>query len=356
MNYRGSFDDLEAHALDVTSMLGLVPKRNTSVVVVDIDDNDYRQMFGGVSPLKSETLRDLVSTIVKAEPKAIVIDIVTDPEVWCEIRDRDTQLPKVPIMWAYRPNQPEGTSPLPAEGSLDSWGVPQWPTSGPVVRQYYRRVPCEDQSCKSLPACKENNSCPSLAWDAWPLVKKNHPDLKPSSEELTIRFVRDQNSIRASEIPELAKSPIWSKPKEGDEQRSVLYGKTVILGGTYADQHETPLGRMAGVWIWANILETEMEGGGYRSPPWFVLLFLGLLESVLLIWLFRDGFKRGLLVSTIVLPFISVGLSFLVYHSARRWAYFALILIALIIEQCYEMLKEEQHKQVERLISSRKEE
>jgi hypothetical protein len=163
--------------------------------------------------------------------------------------------------------------------------------------------------------------------------------------ELTIRFVRDQYSVPSSDVLSFAGNESWSS--------RILSGKTVILGGSYADQHETPLGRKPGVWIWANILETEIEGGGYPSPPWFVLLLLGLLESVLLIGLLQVwDFKLGLLVSTIAIPFLSIALSFFVYHTARRWAYFAMILVVLIIEQCYEMLREKQHEEVKELIQA----
>jgi hypothetical protein len=337
MDHRGSFDELEARALDVTSIMGL-GSRNTDVVIVDIDDDDYRDMFHR-NTLDPTILTKLVSAIARAQPKVIMVDIVTDPGVWSQIPAHQG----VPIIWAYRPDKPEGTSPLPVEGSWGSWAVPRFPTGGPVVRQYARLVPCERQSCRSLPSCKDDY-CSSLAWET---MKERDPGtaLEPSSEELTIRFVRDQTSIRASEVLGLADSPIWS------QEGSILGHKTVILGGTYADQHETPLGRKSGVWIWANILETEIEGGGYRTPQWFVLLILGFVESVLLIWLLQVwDFKRGLLVSTLTLPFLSVAFSFIVYHNARRWAYFAMILFTLILGQCIEMLREQQYEQVKEFI------
>jgi CHASE2 domain-containing sensor protein len=320
MDHRGSFDELEATALDVTSGLGLVT-RNTGVVIVDINDLDYKDLFHSQSPLKTSTLIEIVNAIAKAKPKAIGIDIVTDPVVWTKAEIPST----IPIVWAYRPDNPEGKSPIPTDAL---WGSPKWPTNGPVVRQYLRLVPCGDGQCASL---------------AWEIMKKAFPNsgLQENSEELTIRFIRDQNVVQSSDVLKLANAPNWGQPE------SPLWNKTVLLGGTYNDAHQTPLGRIPGVEVWANILETEMDGGGYRSPPWIVLLILGLVECVLLVCLLQFwDFKRGLLVSVVSVPFLSVTLSFMVYHSAQRWAYFGLILVTLIVEQCIEVARVQQDDKI----------
>jgi hypothetical protein len=320
MDHRGSFDELEATALDVTSGLGLVT-RNTGVVIVDINDQDYKDLFQGQSPLKPATLIEIVDAIAKAKPKAIGIDIVTDPANWTKIETPST----IPIVWAYRPDNPEGKSPVLTDAT---WGSPKWPTNGPVVRQYLRLVPCQD------------SQCPSLAWE---IMKKGFPNsgLEENSEELTIRFIRDQNVVHASDVLRLANAPNWG------QTGSPLWNKTVLLGGTFNDFHQTPLGRIPGVEVWANILETEIDGGGYRSPPWIVLLILGLVESVLLVCLLQFwDFKRGLLVSVVSVPFLSVTLSFMVYHSAQRWAYFGMILVTLIVEQCIEVARVQQDEKI----------
>lgn len=320
MDHRGSFDELEAIALDVSSGLGFVT-RNTGVVIVDINDHDYKHLFQGQSPLNPAILIELVDAIAKAKPKAIGVDIVTDPAVWAKIQAPSN----IPIVWAYRPDNPEGKSLPPTD---TAWGSPKWPTNGPVVRQYLRLVPCQD------------NQCPSLAWE---IMKKGFPNsgLEENNEELTIRFIRGQNVVHASDVLRLANAPNWGQPG------SPLWSKTVVLGGTYNDAHETPLGRMPGVEIWANILETEIDGGGYRSPPWIVLLILGLVESILLVCLLQFwDFKRGLLISVVSVPFLSITLSWMVYHSAQRWAYFAMILVTLIAEQCIEVARVQQNEQI----------
>ena len=105
MDHRGSFDELEAIALDVSSGLGFVT-RNTGVVIVDINDHDYKDLFQGQSPLNPAILIELVDAIAKAKPKAIGVDIVTDPAVWTTIQAPSN----IPIVWAYRPDNPEGKS------------------------------------------------------------------------------------------------------------------------------------------------------------------------------------------------------------------------------------------------------
>src|ERR1019366_7567111 len=143
---------LEAIALDVSSGLGFVT-RNTGVVIVDINDHDYKDLFQGQSPLNPAILIELVDAIAKAKPKAIGVDIVTDPAVWTTIQAPSN----IPIVWAYRPDNPEGKSLPPTD---TAWGSPKWPTNGPVVRQYLRLVPCQD------------NQYPSLAWE---IMKKGFP-------------------------------------------------------------------------------------------------------------------------------------------------------------------------------------
>jgi CHASE2 domain-containing sensor protein len=325
MDHRGSFDELEAIALDVSSDLGIVT-RNTGVEIVDIDDSDYKELFQGQSPLNPAKLIELVDAIAKAKPKAIGIDIVTDPAVWTKIQAPSN----IPIVWAYRPDNPEGTSPPPRN---TTWGSPNWPVNGPVVRQYLRLVPCQE------------SQCPSLGWE---VMKKGFPNsgLEENSEELTIRFIRGQNVVHASHVLTLSNAANWGHPD------SPLWNKTVLLGGTYNDAHETPLGRMSGVMIWANILETEIDGGGYRSPPWIVLLILGLVESIILVCLLQYwNFKRGLLISVVSVPFLSIALSWMVYHSAQRWAYFAMILVTLIAEQCIEVVRVQQNEQIGELFN-----
>ncbi len=59
-------------------------------------------------------------------------------------------------------------------------------------------------------------------------MKKGFPNsgLEENSEELTIRFIRGQNVVHASDVLRLANAPNWG------QTGSPLWSKTVVLGGT----------------------------------------------------------------------------------------------------------------------------
>jgi CHASE2 domain-containing sensor protein len=57
------------------------PPIDSPVAIVDIDDEDYQQLFGGSSPLNPPHLEKLISDIAKGRPRIIGVDIDTsDPQ------------------------------------------------------------------------------------------------------------------------------------------------------------------------------------------------------------------------------------------------------------------------------------
>jgi len=140
-------------------------------------------------------------------------------------------------------------------------------------------------------------------------------------------------SLSASELLRIAQSPAY-------RERGPLRDKVVLIGGNYRaarDQHITPLGMMAGVDIWAQVIETELEGGGYVPPHWFWPVALQLLSVTLVILLFRTASLRmAMLTGMIALPVLALLCGQLVFGSAWHALYFFPSMIVILFWELYD--------------------
>src|SRR5688572_907223 len=66
--------ELEYKIQDLRTRFMTTTPVRSEVVVVLIDDNDYKQLFQATSPLKPEMLQSLISAIAKGNPKVIGVD------------------------------------------------------------------------------------------------------------------------------------------------------------------------------------------------------------------------------------------------------------------------------------------
>ena len=74
--HSGVLHKVERVVSDAQVRLNRAPA-DSPVVVVNIDDEDYRELFGGTSPLDPRQLEKLLSRIAKGQPTVIGIDIDT---------------------------------------------------------------------------------------------------------------------------------------------------------------------------------------------------------------------------------------------------------------------------------------
>ena len=87
--------------------------------------------------------------------------------------------------------------------------------------------------------------------------------------------------IPASQIIEFAKSGEW-------QNNELIKDKIVLIGGSYdEDIHNTPLGKMWGVEIMANVVESELRGGGIKPPGVSITALLAVFDGFLLLGLFH---------------------------------------------------------------------
>ena len=76
LEHFGVLNGFQTVALD-TWLVALLGGTDTDVIIVEIDDEDYEQLFNGRSPLAPDLLRSVVDDIVAARPKLIGVDIDT---------------------------------------------------------------------------------------------------------------------------------------------------------------------------------------------------------------------------------------------------------------------------------------
>ena len=338
----GILHKLERIASD-TEMLLNRGTEDSKVALVTITDEDYKSMFGGVSPLQPEKLEELITAVVKGGPAVVCVDVDTSSQafrhrfqvhnweshiVWeREIRD----IPEDADMSSNKRIVPLDVlgGKVDLDPSRNSTGLPMLieDAEDKVTRRYRRVI---NTSVGDLP---------SLPWAAVKAYFENRPDelakLPESSEDLLIRFVPAARPSRrinlsASKAQDLASH--WP-------EASPIRNKIVILGGSYLDQdrHDTPIGRLTGSEVLANVVETELNGGGFKPPSELLLFALELFEAFVLILLFHvRRLPSAVVISILLAPILSAVCSRIAFGDWIHVWHFLPIIVGLIVFEIYE--------------------
>ena len=338
--HSGVLHRIERVVSDAEIRINRVPA-DSPVVIVDIDDEDYRDLFRSTSPLNPIQLEQLISDIAKGQPSVIGIDIDTSDErfaaqfaledlgpqiVWeREIRDipeqgtESEQLEPLDILGGQKNINPSTNSsglPLLIDDSEDK-----------VTRRYRRSI------------STRRGMLPSLPYAIAKAYLQNEPNrlskLQDSQKDLLIRYSgrregSHQLHFSARKLTELSKH--WP-------EASPIRGKIVLLGGSYLgqDQHETPIGQLAGLEVMANVVETELAGGGEQPPSSAVVFLLELFEAFVLILLFHAlRFRLALIWCVLLIPVMAILCSFLAYRNGSHFMQFVFVLLGLLVFEVYE--------------------
>jgi len=317
------------------------PISDSPVVIVDIDDVDYRELFSETSPLNPSRLEKLVADIAKGQPRVIGVDIDTSsPQFATELPVRNWG-PHMVWEREVREVPAEGTesrnlSPVDILGGQkdvdprsNSAGLPVLidESEDKVTRKYRRYLSTGAGPLPSFPyAIAQAYSGKSLNLTS---------ELQDWQQDRLIRFsgFRGHTArlyFSARKVTELSQH--WP-------EASPIRDRIVILGGSYLgqDKHDTPIGELSGVEVMANVVETELAGGGERPPSKTAVLLLELFEAFVLIFLFHTmRFRFALLWSLALVPVIAVVCSLLAYRDSRHFIQFAFILLGLLLFEMYE--------------------
>lgn len=308
---------------------------HSDVVVVRIDDVDHDTVFGGVAPLDPAKVIRVLQAIARGRPSAIGVDLESGAAAYSGVPDR---IAGVPVVWARNARcrdhrgepsaacTPERLSPeraRGAEGLARQTGLALLSPDADGVLRRYR------QSLRTA-----QGEQPTFATA---LVRGAGRPLPPARQRLITYRPLPVQPLTVSWVLANQASPDYL----GDG--GVLRGKIVLLGAAHSatrDWHSTPLGLMAGVDVWAQVVESELRGGGPVPPHplWLgVLQFAAALGLVLLFHFFP--LERAVAALVVAVPAGAVLCSLAAFRSPWFWMYFVPILLLLVIQQLYDLAK-----------------
>lgn len=338
LNRAGLFSEWERMFLDI-QMRTSMPAEDSSVVIVDIDQSDLAQVFGGQrSPLNPDAFERLIDAVAGGEPCAVGVDIDTGFEQFGRLRTK----PLGNFVWVRDFRNGEsisaqpvlGTGPLPSAGQTPiRWGLPRTIAERGITRYYMRSIKTVE------------GTVPSFAWSVFETARERcagikFPDLEANDEMLTIGFSRGAGGEGRIRVPA---SHIIKFADGGWEDKGLLKDKIVLIGGSYVteDTRMTPLGMMDGFAINANIIETELRGGGVKPPGTVTLVLLLAFDSVLLMALFHlFQWNKAALLSLPFILVLSFACSFFTYWSFSHWAFFAPVMLGVLATEMFDKAKD----------------
>jgi CHASE2 domain-containing sensor protein len=325
---------LERTARDVHARLR-PPREATDLIVVHITDADYEQSFERTSPLDVERLRSLLEAIAAGRPKAIVVDLATAES---DFRSMLDGWEGPPLVWAREwapcgisgptdPGCPDGRR----AALLDFAGVDQPESRYGLVGM--ERDP--DGVIRQYRAYREIGDVfrPGLA--AAVMEAQGLPASEPAGRPRFISYapLPPGTFMNASSILEAAGISDFGEV-------GVLRDRIVLVGGAYRearDEHATPLGPMYGVDVQAQVIQTELEGGGLRPVGFGVVGVLLIVNSLALMLLFRRfGLRRAFWIAVVAVPLLATLCSLIFARSLfALWPYLIPILVAVLVQQLY---------------------
>lgn len=328
----GLLRKFETTALDVTMRLRH-RRTHSDVAVVRITDQVYESSFGGKSPLDPVKFQELIEAIAWGRPKLIAVALDTSAPAFKEMRLPPAPPLGPPIVWARNGVYSNVRQMFHLSGVLGrkepkpfAGAILFMKDDDGVIRRYTRLCKTDEGLVESFP---------------WEVIKRLSDErtkgLKASEEEELADFVGSNRvNMPADEI-------LRQFHDEGYRTEGILKDKIVILGGDYAaqDEHDTPAGWALGVEVLAQMIETELEGGGTRPASTVVILLLEVLDGFIVLVLFRImGLRNALIVCALTLPLLALLCSLIAFWSFAHWAYFVPILLLVFSHQLYERGKD----------------
>lgn len=328
-------EEAEFSALDFQARLR-PPAPSSRVVVVRIDDADHDTLFGGVTPLDPAKVLRVVDAIARARPAVIGVDLESAAPAYASVPNT---VRGVPVVWArdarcvlkngklaatcappaLKPGGVRGRTGRVAQSGMALLA----PDADGTLRRYRHAVNTAD------------------GWQptfAKALLRAAGKDSVPPARERLITY-------RPLPVQPLTASWVLANERSPDYlgEAGVLRGKLVLLGAAHSatrDWHNTPLGLMAGVDVWAQVVESELAGGGTESPHPLRVGVLQFAAAVGLVLLFHLlPLKRAVWAGIAAVPVGSALCSVAAFGSPWFWMYFVPVLVLLLVQQLYDVAK-----------------
>jgi CHASE2 domain-containing sensor protein len=342
----GVFDRWENNNLD-RFLFTKKPSQSKEIVLVVIDEDDYRGEFESKSPLAAQRVVHIIEAIRKGKPEVIGVDLDTSQWILGEnaIGKPDANPMKVDrkeiagwhnVVWArdgWTENGQFQMAPVLGDDPTDiCFGLPALRLDDDgVVRRFLPvynaagEAPGFSTTVIRLSNAKGEASCKIAGAPAFVGSSGEH--------ERLINFLGSRDSFRkltASSILALANTEEWQKNSDVD-------GKIVLLGGTFRaarDRFSTPVGALDGVEVLAHILETELHPLE-EAQPWHYVAADVALGLVLLVGLYplAPVWRIVGLLSSFVLAIFA---SYLVFQTSSYFFSFVPVIAGVRVHQVIE--------------------
>jgi CHASE2 domain-containing sensor protein len=344
----GLFRTLETPVLDFLTRARAGQHRN--VIIVRIDDHNYKNKFSGKSPLDPKMLEDVLCAIAKGGPSVIGVDIDTSGPEFREFKPDPKCLefkPWPPVVWARNAvysNRHERYQVFDVLGNQDPPPLSGFVTlkldPDETIRRYVRVTKADDGKAEFLAA--------SFPWAIVRQLPNKSGALLENNEELLIKFQGEPKDTTGFNFD--AETVLKVADGEGWRINGPLKGHIVLLGGDYTaqDEHKTPVGCMLGVEVMAQIIETEMAGGGITSPSAFLRVALAVFSTLLLVLIlsYSKSYKR-IVVCVLLIPLLAGLSSYAAFRSLSQFPTFALVLVIILGYILFQQIKEKMKRKKE---------
>jgi CHASE2 domain-containing sensor protein len=335
----GWLERFETASFDTFNILQS-PRDPSRVVLIGITDNDYRNIFAETSPLDPDRLYQIMQAIAHGGPSLIAVDLDTASSVFRRFK---TPPDWPPIVWGqdFEPHddliRPLGVLAGQPVREGDSFGIAALPEdSDGIVRRHLRAFRTEQGTAPSFPwqVIQTASRLGIRGFSAAGLESDGH-----AGKALLLNFSGERYNfapLSASLVLQGAQGEDW-------KLRGPLTNKVVILGGCYRaarDTYITPVGKMLGMQLMAQAVESEL-GGGIRAFNHLVELLFDLVCGVLLV-IIHHRFRpfAALTLSLIAIPVFCLCGSYLAFSTMARWFNFVPVILGVQIHQLYDHAKD----------------
>jgi CHASE2 domain-containing sensor protein len=329
------------------------PEPSREIVVVDITDNDYRELFDSQSPLAPARLRTLIWAIAASYPKAIGVDLDTSEwkpsqRQWLpdKIKIDQTGVPgSVPVVWALGGSPVEGRGDGEMRVTFDSvngglgsycWAVPGvLPDEDGIVRSYMQSVAdSKGHRMFGFAAALSAVSAKGMAG-----CLQTPPALPAGEPYPRIAFSGGRDAFEhftASLVLGAAFSDAW-------KITNPLRGKIVLLGGSYRaarDKYVTPVAYLDGVDILAHSLQSISSPNQVREVGKELFLWIDLALGAVLVTLTYWKKLWAEILAFLLVPVISLLGSLLIYNSLGYFASVMPVVLGVAVHAVIEHIVE----------------
>lgn len=348
------------------------PQFRDNIVLVAIDQLDYRESYGGVSPLDTGSLSKLLQRISDAGPTVVAVDIDTSAPQFSNLAQLNSpsKSSKTPYVWAAGAAEYLDDGSIPAEcsdGTTPPEGVKCPDNSIPV-----KRPGCSNGALIPFRIAGGKVSVPKENWGI-AISEEDHDGVIrhiPTSYltcsgaipsfPMAIAEKYVGHSLRAdgdSEVKAYFKRYAFQKPfssryfSYAHLGPDALRRKIVIVGGTYSeanDLHHTPMGIEPGMRIVASQVESLIDGSMYSANEYLMLMVDILVGGILVLIHHYFSLGKALLLSLIAIPILALSTSLVLFASMAFWANTMPVSISVLIHQFYEHAREYRRLYLER--------